>query len=191
MKRLPAFWAVLLVACAAGMGCGNADRNLASRRELSGGLYAIRVTSDAFREGQPIPKKYAAEGENVSPPLTWTRGPSGTVEYELIVQDPDSGRKQPAVHWAVYGIPADTTSLPENASATTSLVQGKNYLGENRYAGPNPSPGNKHRYFFQVFALDHKLNLQPGATLEDVKSALQRSAMSKGVLVGTYELQKK
>ncbi len=31
---------------------------------------AIRVTSPAFAHGQPIPKKYTNDGEDISPPFS-------------------------------------------------------------------------------------------------------------------------
>jgi hypothetical protein len=38
----------------------------------------IDVTSRAFKNGQPIPSIYAAEQQNISPPLEWPEGPEGT-----------------------------------------------------------------------------------------------------------------
>jgi Raf kinase inhibitor-like YbhB/YbcL family protein len=167
-------------------GCGNADRNLVTNKERSGGLWSISVRSPAFKEGQPIPRKYTEEGENVSPPLKWSNGPSGTTGYVVIVEDPDAGKKIPALHWLVYQLPASTTELPENASATAGLTQGKNYKGQIGYTGPNPTKGNTHRYFFQVLAVDQTFQLPPGASREDLASAAERGAIAKGRLIGTY-----
>src|SRR6476620_3326731 len=119
LGALVAFVAVLA-------GCGP-ERNLASNKELSGGLWSISVTSPAFRDGEPIPKKYTKDGENISPPLKRSSGPSGTTGYIVIVEDPDAVKKVPALHWLVYRIPCGTNELPENASASGNLVQGKNY----------------------------------------------------------------
>ena len=173
----------ILVAVA---GCGSAERNLASESDLSGGLYSIRVTSPAFQYGKPIPAKYTEDGENISPPLEWTGGPTGTTGYVVIMEDPDAGRKQPALHWLVYHLPADVKSLPENAAATGGLTQGKNYKGQVGYAGPKVPKGNTHRYFFQVFAIDQPINVGPGATREEFAKSVLNGAIAKGVLVGTY-----
>ena len=168
------------------VGCGSASRNLASNKELSGGLWSMRVTSPVLKDGEPIPPKYTADGENVSPPLKWSHGPSGTSEYVLIGEDADSDRKIPALHWMVYRLPVGTNELPENAAATGNLIQGRNYKGQMGYTGPDPKKGNTHRYHFQVFALDQKLNLPPGATRQELGKALERGAIAKGQLVGTY-----
>ena len=180
---------VVLAALAAVAGCGNADRKLASNSELSGGLFSLRVTSPAFVDAQAIPAKYTADGENISPPLQWTGGPTGTTGYVIIVEDPDAGRKRPALHWLVYHVPADVRSLPENAAAIGNLTQGKNDMGVVGYSGPNPSKGNTHRYYFQVFAVDQPMDIAPGVTREEFAKrakAVMTGAIAKGVLVGTY-----
>jgi Raf kinase inhibitor-like YbhB/YbcL family protein len=136
-----------------------------------------------------IPKQYTADGENVSPPLSWSRGPTDTREYVLIVEDADSGGSQPTIHWMVFGIPASTTSLPEGASGRGDLIQGVNYKGDNKYSGPDPEPGKVHHYFFQVFALNSPTNLAPGADKKAVAAALAGGGKvwSKGELVGIYQ----
>jgi len=35
---------------------------------------AIQLTSTAFADGAPIPRKYTGEGEDVSPALAWSGG---------------------------------------------------------------------------------------------------------------------
>src|SRR5688572_20711022 len=155
-------------------GCGSASRNLASNKALSGGLWSMRVTSPVLKDGEPMPPKYTADGENVSPPLKWSHGPTGTSEYILIVEDADTDRKVPALHWMVYRLPVGTNELAENAAASGSLIQGKNYKGQNGYTGPDPKKGNTHNYHFQIFALDQTLDLPPGATREQLGKALDR-----------------
>ena len=73
----------------------------------------IQITSPAFTQGHPIPKKYTGEGANVSPPLSWTGIPEGTKELVLICDDPDAPTPEPWVHWVIYKMPADTRGLPE------------------------------------------------------------------------------
>src|SRR5688572_25035078 len=74
---------------------------------------SLRVESSAFQDKGMIPAKYTADGENVSPPLSWSAGPKGTTCYALVVDDPDA----PAgtwVHWIAWNIHG--TSLEEGAS---------------------------------------------------------------------------
>lgn len=82
---------------------------------------AIQITSTAFAEGQPIPKKYTGEGADVSPPLSWTGLPERTKELVLICDDPDAPTAEPWVHWLIYKIPATATGLKRAFHAKHAL----------------------------------------------------------------------
>ncbi len=72
----------------------------------------FRLKSPAFGNEGPIPRKYTADGENLSPPLEWSDPPPGTRSFALIVEDPDA----PAGvfrHWGLYNIMSDRQMLPE------------------------------------------------------------------------------
>jgi Raf kinase inhibitor-like YbhB/YbcL family protein len=174
-----------------GVGC-SAEGKLAANSELSGGLWTVGVSSTAFKHGEAIPEKYTAEGMNISPPLKWSRGPSGLREWILVVQDADAKAKEgyPATHWAVFKIPANVTEFPEGASKSIKYPQGRNYLGEANYAGPNPPGGKVHRYYFQLFAVDADQDIPAGATREQVIKNFKGHVLSKGWLMGTYSKQK-
>ena len=127
----------------------------------------LQVTSTAFAEGQPIPKKYTGEGTDVSPPLAWSGVPATAKELALVCDDPDAPRAEPWVHWVIYKIPVDAKGLPEGVSQKAKpkepagAVQGKNSWdeGENTgYRGPMPPPGHGvHHYHFKLYALDAPL----------------------------------
>ncbi len=109
----------------------------------------ISVTSTAFEAGKPIPKKYTGEGEDVSPPLAWSNVPQATKELALICDDPDAPLGT-WVHWVLYKIPAETTSLPEGLPREKILtapaaVQGVNSFSKDNlgYRGPMP-PSGRH-----------------------------------------------
>ena len=95
---------------------------------------AMTLRSDAFANGQAIPRRYTEDGENPSPPLTWSGVPEGTRELALLVDDPDAPRAEPWVHWVLYKVPADVRTLPEGIPPTPVLdtprgaLQGKNHL---------------------------------------------------------------
>ncbi len=46
------------------------------------------IASAAFASGDEIPKRYTCEGDDVSPPLSWTNMPDGAKSLVLIVDDP-------------------------------------------------------------------------------------------------------
>ena len=160
--------------------------------EASGG--PIDVTSTAFEADGAIPGTYAADGENISPPLDWAEGPEGTASYVLIVDDPDAPIENPPfTHWVAYDIPANTTSLVEGVPGTERLekpegmLQGANDNGSTGWYGMEPPVGDPaHHYHVQVFALDTTLGLEPGASRTAVLEAMEGHVLSIGELVGTY-----
>ncbi|MBD3292697.1 MAG: YbhB/YbcL family Raf kinase inhibitor-like protein [Armatimonadia bacterium] len=149
------------------------------------------ITSSAFADGGMIPEKYTDDGEDVSPPLSFADLPDGAVEIALICHDPDAPRKDGWTHWVVYGMDADIGGLPENVPAEPTvsnpdLIQGENTWGNIGYGGPAPPAGNPHRYQFRGYALSEPLDLEPGATQEEVEAAMQGKVVGEAMLEGLY-----
>jgi Raf kinase inhibitor-like YbhB/YbcL family protein len=162
----------------------------------------IELTSSAFEPGGPIPAKYTEDGEDASPPLSWSGVPEGTNELALVCEDPDAPSPKrpnpdPWVHWVLYKIPADTESLPEGVAKTARLedppgaLQGKNSWGRGQtigYRGPAPPAGSgTHRYFFKLYALDSELEIEPEADKPALLEAIEGHVLGQGELFGTYE----
>ncbi|MCK4873600.1 MAG: YbhB/YbcL family Raf kinase inhibitor-like protein [Phycisphaerales bacterium] len=140
---------------------------------------SITVTSTAFADGEPIPAKYTADGDDISPPIEWSAGPAETQSYALIMDDPDA----PAgtwVHWVVWDI--TETHLAERA---TGLRVGRNSWRRSEYGGPAP-PSGTHRYFFKVYALDATLTLDTTCAKQDLLDAMKGHILAEGQLMGTY-----
>jgi hypothetical protein len=55
------------------------------------------------------------------------------------------------------------------------------------YGGPCPPPGKPHRYFFKLYALDAKLELQSGLTKKDLLKAMENHVLAEGQLMGTFQ----
>ena len=168
--------------------------NLAFQLLNNNSQQRLSLQSSAFQSGAIIPLKFAAAGENISPPLKWTIGPKGTRSYAIIMEDPDVIANAPFVHWLLYDVPANVLELPEGIPPLPELakpkgaLQGKNDRGAIGYTGPNPPPADPaHRYYFQIFALDIKLNLPVGATREELIEAMQGHVLSNGYMVGFYD----
>jgi Raf kinase inhibitor-like YbhB/YbcL family protein len=154
----------------------------------------MAVKSSAFGEGAVIPTQYTGDGRNISPPLRFEGIPANAKQLALIVDDPDAPRKDPWVHWVMYGIPASTKELPEHVPQTTKAqeaggaLQGKNSWGGVGYRGPEPPRGHGiHHYHFKVYALDSDLPLQPGLEKEALLNAIQGHVLAEASLVGTYQ----
>jgi Raf kinase inhibitor-like YbhB/YbcL family protein len=161
----------------------------------------MKLTSPAFSHGARIPAEFTGDGADVSPPLQWQEVPEGTKSFGLICEDPDapSPRRpapQPWVHWVIYNIPGDCTSLPRGVPRVPELPsmagarQGKNSWPSDNigYRGPAPPKGSgTHRYFFRLYALDTVVNLPAKATKEELLQAIQGHILAEAVLMGTYE----
>lgn len=154
------------------------------------------LTSPAFAHGTPIPERYRGRvlGANVSPALTWTTPPAGTVELVLVVQDPDVPLRTPATHALAVGIDPSLPGLPDNGLAHPSpvpgLVHSKGRLGRRGWAGPMPVRSHgPHSYVFQLFAVDRPTALPDGFSLADVLAALAGHVVGRARLDGTYEIR--
>ena len=149
------------------------------------GKATLAVTSADFDDGGRIPDKFACEA-GVSPALAWPEPPPGTRSIAIIVEDPDAPFG--FVHWLVYGLPADTRTLPEGASSQPlpgNTRAGKNGYGGKGYVGPCP-PFGSHHYIFRVYAVDKNIALPSGASKEQLDAAMTGHLLAKGKLVGIY-----
>jgi Raf kinase inhibitor-like YbhB/YbcL family protein len=146
----------------------------------------LRIWSPAFGEGEPIPAKYSADGEDVSPPLRWSGLPEGTRQLALICHDPDAPLPHGFTHWVLAGIPPSVTGLDEGDDG--GAVQGTTDFGGQGYGGPAPPDGHgTHRYFFWLYALDTEIDAKPGITRLELLDAIEGHVIEQARLVGTYE----
>jgi Raf kinase inhibitor-like YbhB/YbcL family protein len=147
-------------------------------------LPGFALQSSAFEHGAPISRRYGCDGEDLSPPLTWSGVPPDTRSLALVMDDPDA----PAgtfTHWLAWGINPRTQGLGEGESAPK---EGRNDFGTMGYRGPCPPVGHgPHRYVFRLYALDSELALPPGARRRELQRALQRHTLATAELIGTYE----
>ena len=147
---------------------------------------AIEVSSPAFSAGDVIPKKYTGEGEDVSPPLEWTGLPAETKEIALICDDPDAPTAEPFVHWVIYKILGDRTSLSEGNAQ--GALEGENDFGGRGYNGCMPPEGHGvHHYHFKVYALDTELQAEAGLSKARLLEEMEGHVLDEGELIGTYE----
>ncbi len=154
----------------------------AEQQEEVSKVARLRLSSPAFEHGQPIPSRYTADGEDISPPLVIEGIPPGTKSLVLIMDDPDA----PIglwVHWVVFNIPPDTTKIEEGVEPPGT--PGTNSWRRTGYGGPAP-PSGTHRYFFRVYALDTVLDLSEGANKRQVEHAMEGHILAMGELMGTY-----
>jgi len=156
-----------------------------------GGSLRLLVTSNSFVSGGELDDQYTQNGDNMSPGITWSKGPAGTQSYAVLVEDAGVNRHDPIVHWVIYNLPSTTRALPQNVPTDPTLengaAQGKNVRGTAGYIGPKPPAGQTHPYHFQVFALNTKLKLDPAnADRNAVVAAMKNHVVAQGDLVANY-----
>jgi Raf kinase inhibitor-like YbhB/YbcL family protein len=144
----------------------------------------MRIVSSAFDEGSSIPPRFTCDGDDLSPPLDFSRVPDGCVSLALIVDDPDAPSRI-FNHWLVWNLSPDIGGLAEDTSGDLDGAEGTNDFGETGYRGPCP-PGERHRYRFTVFALDRDLPLRPGARRADLDRAMDGHVLDEARLAATY-----
>lgn len=152
-------------------------------------LSDMQLTTTAFDNRGPIPRRHTGEGEDVSPELAWHGAPAGTASFAVICHDPDAPLVTPGtygfVHWVLYNLPASCNGLEEGSDLGTA---GGNDFGKTGYGGPMPPDGHGvHHYFFWVLALDETLELPAGLTLWQFLERAEPHILGMNRLVGTYE----
>ena len=161
--------------------------------DLRGGMAAIAVGSLAFADHAPIPARYTADGEGVSPPLHWSGVPTGAGSLLLIVEDADSPTPHPLVHAIVVDLPAQDGAmaeamLPSEGHEGAGYKTGRNSYLRSDWLPPDPPPGHGvHRYCFQFFALEAGATFVDTPGRDAVLEAIRDHGIASGCLIGTYE----
>jgi Raf kinase inhibitor-like YbhB/YbcL family protein len=156
----------------------------------------MSLTTSAFPDGGPIPLKYTQAGEQVSPALNWANVPPGTQSFVLHMRDPDVARNKTTedqVHWLVWNIAGSATGLPENVPKGAELPDGMRQISASGpvYRGPGaPASSPMHHYTFELYALDTKIDVAPGADAWETRTAIwkamQGHILGKAVYVGLF-----
>jgi Raf kinase inhibitor-like YbhB/YbcL family protein len=138
-----------------------------------------------------IDPKYRCKTANVSPPLSWTPGPAGTMSYAV------SMNHNAALHWLLWDIPVGTTSLPEavareampavpaGSKQNKTSTDGATWYG---YTGPCPggttTGGSFTDYPFTVYALKvaSLTGVTPNSSSAQIKAAIDAATLTKATL---------
>jgi Raf kinase inhibitor-like YbhB/YbcL family protein len=125
---------------------------------------SFQLQSHLVADGETMPVAqrsgiFGAGGQDTSPDLAWSEFPEETQSFMVTMYDPDAPTPSGFWHWAVINIPASVTSLPAGAGdRDETLPDGATHLANDaslrRYLGAAPPPGDPHRYFVVVSALD-------------------------------------
>jgi phosphatidylethanolamine-binding protein (PEBP) family uncharacterized protein len=150
----------------------------------------ITVTSSAFVDGGPIPRRHAGAGvgDDVSPELRWSGVPSGTLALVMLLDDVDVPLPKPLFHSAAVLTPVSEGLREGDFHVGVNGVRiVATKLSRDGYSGPRPIPGHgPHRYRFHVLALDRSVPTD-AASVKTVLAAAAGHVLARGTLTGTYE----
>lgn len=158
----------------------------------------MKLSTPGFADGTVIPLKYtqASPTPGVSPELVWSNVPAGTQSFVLWMHDVDvavAKGTEDNLHWFVWNIPGQSTSLTENVPSGTQLPDGTYQTSFNGpgYRGPGASAaGPLHHYIFELFALDIKLDEKAAATPTETRmnifKLMQGHILSKAACFGLF-----
>jgi len=155
----------------------------------------LTLESITFKDKGNIPAACTCDGTDTSPGLHWSEAPEGTKSYALIVDDPDApdpaAPKMTYVHWVLFNIPPNVTSLPEGVKVLPGGIrEGLNDWGRTGYGGPCPPIGT-HRYFHKLYALDTMLDIPGTPTKPQLLKGMEGHVLAQAALMGTYAREKK
>jgi Raf kinase inhibitor-like YbhB/YbcL family protein len=154
---------------------------------------SLTVESPAFRDGGLLPESCTDDGEKLSPPLTWSGVPREAEALVLLVEDADSPTPSPLVHAILWDLPAEEGGLASgDLDGPTSVGEGHsmgcNSFRRAEYLPPDPPKGHgPHRYCFQLFALDRRLDFDDPPHRRELLDAMAGHVIAKDCLVGVYE----
>jgi glucose/arabinose dehydrogenase/phosphatidylethanolamine-binding protein (PEBP) family uncharacterized protein len=173
--------------------------NVIVRLKFPGGTTpptGFKLTSSAFAEAATIPDKYTCAGDGTagqdpSPPLAWGAPTAAPQSYAIVFADTaNAGNK---LHWAIWDIPAASTSLPENLGAGFTVPnQGgakQKAMGSGansqKFFGPCPG-GSSHPYSFTLYAVNSATvpGLTSASTMAQIETAIKNSSSANVKLTG-------
>ncbi|HKE17459.1 MAG TPA: YbhB/YbcL family Raf kinase inhibitor-like protein [Kofleriaceae bacterium] len=192
-----------LLACAPGCGGDDDGGGGSSSADASpgssdaapggdaGGLFVLE--SSAFPDGGEIPPRHAcadSDGDDVSPPLSWSGGPAAA-GYAVVLTD--LSIEGGFVHWVLWDVPGDLMSLPEDVDKVEEPEEAPGakqtlaFDGETRgYRGP--CPPDQHTYELALYAVDENplSGVSLDSTRDEVAAVLADRALAAARLTGTF-----
>lgn len=181
-KKIGLYFIVTILTIILIIGCINQNKNKSDKNQETQ-IGDITITSTVFENGGNIPIKYTCNGDKISPPLSFNNIPNGTISLALILDDPDA-TGETWVHWIVFNIPTDITGFKEDMGPRYYI--GKNSWGDISYGAPCPPMGERHRYYFRLYALDSELDLLDGASRKEIDDAMNGHIIGQTSLMGKY-----
>jgi phosphatidylethanolamine-binding protein (PEBP) family uncharacterized protein len=171
-----------------GGGSSGSNFSLTSNAQADGAHFASKYTC---QESPPLSgKSVGGLANGINPDLEWMNAPAGTMSFAITFLDTtliDAHMDSLGNHWAIWNIPATTTSLPEGLTGTLS-----GGLANAKQSGTFLAPcaqslmnNMDDKYAFTVYALS--VPTITASTVANARTALM-TAMTAGQVLGTAVL---
>jgi Raf kinase inhibitor-like YbhB/YbcL family protein len=141
----------------------------------------MKIKSSDLKDTVPV--EFTCDGVGISPALNWSDIPNCTKSLALSVTDPDAPSGT-WVHWLVYNIPANKTSIARGEVPGTEVINDFRYK---KYGGPCP-PSGTHRYYFTIYALNIE-NLGNITNKTDFFNKISQHTIAKAEIMSRYSRQ--
>lgn len=149
--------------------------------ELPGGPFALVAP---WLDGGVIDPINTCSGADLSPALSWTGVPEGTVELAIAMVD-DSVEPQ-FIHWVIAGIDPSEMSMIEGAPSA-GAIEAINSFGDIGYGGPcPPQETDAHDYRTTIYALGQQVELFDGDAAADLLGFVQDASFASTEVTGTF-----
>lgn len=134
----------------------------------------------------PIDVFNTCDGVDVSPALSWSEPPAGTIELAISLVDESTADGVPFVHWVIAGLNPTETSLAEGM-VPLGAIQAINSFGNVGYDGPCPPPGDPaHVYRLTLYALGQQTELADETPASDLLDFIGAVAIAATDVPGTF-----
>jgi len=144
----------------------------------------MKLTSPSFEDGGRMPEKTGYMRENLNPELEIEDVPGEAESLVLIMDDPDA--MEPAgkiwLHWMLWNISPDAETIGEGEAPG---IEGTTDFRDTGYGRPNP-PDGEHTYVFRLYALEQELDLEEGASRDELEDAIEGHVVEEAELKGRY-----
>ncbi len=151
----------------------------------------LTVKSKAFAEGDLMPIRYTARGEDLSPDFELKGIPDHAKSIAITCDDASHPLFPNYNHWVIWNIPVQEVipeGIPRSATVDSlgGAIQGIAY-GRNRYKGPKPPLKTLHTYVFTIYILDCKIDLGSSSRKRDLLNRMEGHILQQAILSGKFK----
>ena len=134
------------------------------------------LTSSAFAVGGTIPRRHTCDGEDRSPPLSWTAPPTGSRSLALILDDPDA----PGDGSSTGSPGASARTRAGSPRARRRRVRDATTSARSAIADPAHPAGTAP-------TATEEVGLATGVGVAELEQALEGKVLAVAELVGIYQ----